>query len=107
VREGAALGVLAGEPDRDPVFEERCERERLGMAPVDPALTQALVAAFQLTQQLWMDLESLGHLQKLLAELEKPLGGHGRGDGRAGVRLRGRLGGRYRRREARPQLVMR
>ena len=41
VRERAALGVLAGEPDRDPVDEERRERERLRLAPVDAALLDA------------------------------------------------------------------
>ena len=34
--EGAALGVLAGQPDRDPVGQQRGERERLGVGPVDP-----------------------------------------------------------------------
>ena len=35
--ERAALGVLAGEPDRDPLGQQRGERERLGVRPVDPA----------------------------------------------------------------------
>ena len=38
VRERAALGVLAREADRDPVLEQRRERERLRLAPVDPAV---------------------------------------------------------------------
>ena len=41
VRERAALGVLAGEPDRDAVDEQRRERERLGLAPVDAALARS------------------------------------------------------------------
>ena len=45
VRERAALGVLAGEPDRDPLDEERGERERLGLSPVDPALLERRRAA--------------------------------------------------------------
>ena len=40
VRERAALGVLAGEADRDAVDEQRCERERLGVPPVDAALVE-------------------------------------------------------------------
>ena len=35
--EGAALGVLAGEPDRDSLGQQRGERERLGVRPLDPA----------------------------------------------------------------------
>ena len=48
VRERPALGVLAGEPDRDPLDEERGERERLGLAPVDPALLERLAAPLEL-----------------------------------------------------------
>ena len=39
VGERAALGVLAGEADRDAVLEQRGVGERLALAPVDPALT--------------------------------------------------------------------
>ena len=39
VGERPPLRVLAGEPDRDPVLEQRGERERLGLPPVDPALS--------------------------------------------------------------------
>ena len=44
MRERAALGVLAGEPDRDPFDEERGERERLRLAPVDAAFLERLRA---------------------------------------------------------------
>ena len=52
VREGPALGVLAGEPDRDALGEQARERERLGLAPVDPALAERLAPALELPQQL-------------------------------------------------------
>src|SRR5207249_2921182 len=35
VREGAALGVLAGEPDRDALDQQAGERQLLRLAPVD------------------------------------------------------------------------
>ena len=38
LRERPALHVLAGEPHRNAVDEQRCIRERLGVAPVDTAL---------------------------------------------------------------------
>ena len=41
VRERAALGVLAGQPDRDALDEQRREGERLGVAPVDAARRRA------------------------------------------------------------------
>ena len=40
VGERAALGVLPGEPDGDPLPQQRGEGERLGVAPVDPALVE-------------------------------------------------------------------
>ena len=52
VRERAALRVLAGEPDRDPVDEERRERERLRLAPVDAALLERLATALELPHEL-------------------------------------------------------
>ena len=41
VGERAALGVLAGQPDRHAVLQQRAEGERLGVAPVDAALVRA------------------------------------------------------------------
>ena len=41
VRERAALRVLAGDADRDAVGEQRRERERLGLAPVDRRLPRS------------------------------------------------------------------
>ena len=40
VRERAALGVLAGQPDGIPSTSRLRERERLGLAPVDAALVE-------------------------------------------------------------------
>ena len=42
VREGAALGVLAGEPDVGALGQQRGERERLGVAELDLALVELL-----------------------------------------------------------------
>ena len=68
VREGAALGVLAGEPDRNPLDQQARERERLRLAPVDPAVVQALAPALELLQQLLVALEALRQLQQLLVQ---------------------------------------
>ena len=35
MREGAALGILPGEADRRALDQERGERERLGVAPIE------------------------------------------------------------------------
>ena len=58
VREGAALGVLAGEPDRDPLAQQRGERERLGVPPVDAALLERVAAALELACELRVDREA-------------------------------------------------
>src|SRR5207342_1026874 len=65
VRERAALGVLAGEPDRNAFFEQRPERERLRVAPVDSTLAQALSPALELPGELWIDLEAVRHANEL------------------------------------------
>ena len=106
VRERAALGVLAGEPDRDSVLEERGERERLRVSPVDPAFAQGLATAFELPCELRVDVEALRYLQELVAELEEPFGGDGRDDCGARVRFRRGLRRWNRGRKARPQLVV-
>src|SRR5437764_1798651 len=72
VREGAALGVLAGESDRDPLHEQARERERLGLAPVDPALLEGLRAAVELLLQLWVDREALRPGDQGSVELAQP-----------------------------------
>ena len=53
VREGAALGVLAGEPHRRAIHQQRREGERLGVAPVDPAFSlQRVVTTLQLLRRV-------------------------------------------------------
>ena len=57
--EGAALGVLAGQPDRRPLHEERCERERLRLRPVDSAaLADRVAPALELRLELAVDAEA-------------------------------------------------
>ena len=80
VRERAALGVLAGEADRDPLDEQAREGERLGLAPVDPALVERAAPALELLRELRVDGEAVGHAQQLLVQLAQPLGGDGRHD---------------------------
>ena len=74
VREGAALGVLPGEPDRDPLAQERAVRERLGLAPVDPALVERLDAPLELPRELRVDGEAVRHPQQLGVELAQARG---------------------------------
>ena len=67
--EGAALGVLAGEPDRHALGEQRRERQRLGVGPVDAALgPERRAAPLELLAQLRVDREPLGPGQQLLVE---------------------------------------
>src|SRR5439155_20008715 len=80
VREGAALGVLAGETDRDALDQQACERERFGLAPVDAALLEGLRAPIELLLQLRMDRELFGHGDERPVELAQPLGGYGSDD---------------------------
>ena len=76
--------VLAGDPDRDAVDEQRRERERLRLAPVDAALVDRVAAALELLHQLRVRREALGDAQQLLVQLAQPLGGDRRDDGVAG-----------------------
>src|SRR5262245_46601908 len=99
--EGSALRVLAGEPDRNPVLEERREGEGFRVPPVDAALTEAVVPPFELAQELRIDLEPLGDLEELLAELDEAVRRDCRHDRRARVRLGGRLRPRNGRRKTR------
>ena len=50
--ERAAAGVLAGQPDRAALEQQRAEREQLADGPVDRALADHRGAALQLRQQL-------------------------------------------------------
>ena len=85
MREGAALGVLTRQPHGDPVEDERAERERLGMPPVDPALVERDEAAFELAFQLGVDREALRHAQQLCGERTELLRRHAGVDRAGGV----------------------
>src|SRR5439155_25318085 len=73
LRERAALGVLAGEADRDAVDEQRGEGERLGLAPVDPALGERGTAPLELAVELRVDREAVRHAKELLVQRAEPL----------------------------------
>ena len=77
VREGAPLGVLPREADRDPVLEQRRERQRLRLAPVDTALGDRLAPPLELALELRMDGEPGRHREELLVERPQPLVGDG------------------------------
>ena len=77
LRERAALGVLAREPDRDAVDEQRGERERLGLAPVDPAFVERGPAPLELARELRVDGEALRYAQELVGEAAQAFGGDG------------------------------
>ena len=75
VRERPSLGVLSGQPDRHPLHEQACERQRFGLPPVDPTLVDRLEPPIELPLQLGVHGETLGDGQQLLVELPKPVGG--------------------------------
>ena len=77
MRERAALGVLARDPDRDPVDEQRRERERLALPPVDAALLERLPAPLELLHQLRVRREPVGRAQELLVQLAQLVRGDG------------------------------
>ena len=107
VGEGAALGVLARDADRDPLDEQAREGERLGLPPVDPALVHALAPALELLQQLLVPLEAVRHLEQLLVQRLEPLRRDGGDDGAAGVGRDPSLLRRLRHRDRRLQPVVR
>ena len=76
--ERAALDVLAGQADRRALGQQRRERQRLGVRPVDPAVgAERLAAALELLDELGMDREALGDAQQLVVEDPQPLGADG------------------------------
>ena len=95
VGECSPLGVLAREPNRNPVLEERGVREGLGLTPVDPSVLDRLAAAHELLRQLRIDRETVRHGQELLVECAEPIGGD-RGDHGVARHHRGGGGLRYR-----------
>ena len=68
VGEGAALGVLAGEANGDPVLEQRRVGERLALAPVDPAVDDRLVTPVELLGELGVDREPGRNGEQLLVQ---------------------------------------
>ena len=81
--EGAALGVLSGEAQRDALGQQRGKGERLGVRPVDVrrgALGERVATAIELFDELGMHREAIGHPQQLIAQLAQARGGHGRVD---------------------------
>src|SRR5262245_157536 len=80
LREGAALGVLAGEPHRMTLQQQRAKCERLGRRPVDAfAALDRLAASFQEPLDGPMYVEALGYRRDLPADLFE------RGERRAGM----------------------
>ena len=71
VRERAALGVLARQADRDAVGQQRGERERLGVAPVDAAVADRRPAPLELRPQLGMHREALGQFEQRVGERDQ------------------------------------
>ena len=59
MREGAPLGVLPREADRDAFLEERAEGERLGVAPVDAALGERSPDGVRADGRAWDSPRSL------------------------------------------------
>ena len=109
--EGATLGVLAGEPHRDTVFQKRRVRESLALAPVDAALRDRLVAALELLGQLRVDRERVRNGEELLVQHAQPVGGDSRDDRVARRRGANGIGRDSRRRrggtDGLPQLLVR
>ena len=107
VRERPALGVLPREADRDPVLEQRRERERLGLAPVDSARLDGLAAPLELAGELGVHREAGWHPEQLLVQRAQAIDGNGRlddvGSPGRGDRLRWR---RRRLGDRRPQPVV-
>ena len=73
--ERAALGVLAGEPDRRALGQQRGVGQRLGVRPVDAAVgAERLAPALELLDELGVDGEALGDPQQLVVERAQALG---------------------------------
>lgn len=68
LHEGAAAGVLAGEPYGDAFHDERTEGRKLAEAPVDAALTGHLLTLLQELLELGVHGEALRNVQMGLAD---------------------------------------
>ena len=80
MRERSALRVLAGEPDRDPLHEQRRKRQSLRLPPVDGSLVQGLRPPVELAGELGMDGEPVGRLEELVVQRAQLLRGNGGDD---------------------------
>ena len=86
MREGAALGVLAGDADVDALGQQRAERQRLGVAELDAAALDRLDPLLERLAQLAVDGEAVGDADQLLVQLLQRLLVDGRLDlGAAGA----------------------
>ena len=75
MRERAAPDVLAGQPHRNVLHQQRCERQRLGVAPVDAAgRRQRAAAPQQLRAHLRMDVEVRRPREQLFVERRERIG---------------------------------
>ena len=78
--EGAALGVLPGQADRCSLDQQRGERQRLRVCPLDAVFGHEHVTTpLELLLQLGMHREALRHREQLLVEPLQRLGVDGRG----------------------------
>src|SRR5258707_746809 len=69
-----------GDPNRRALGQQRGERQRLRVGPVDRGLGsvgQGLAPAVELFDELWMDREAVREREQLVAELAQRLGGDG------------------------------
>src|SRR5690242_8906382 len=74
LRERAALGVLAGQPDSMTLFKQRTERQRLAGRPIDAvAGFDRLGAVVEEALHRAMHMKALGHHGDLLADLAQIL----------------------------------
>src|SRR5262249_14892535 len=80
LRERAALGVLAGQADRNALGDEARKGEGLGVAPVDAASLQRFGTSLELAEKLRMHCEPFRDADELTVELAKALAGNGRHD---------------------------
>ena len=106
MREGPALRVLPREPYRDALLEQRCERQSLRLAPVDPSLGEGLASSLELLRKLGVHLEPGRDLQQLLVQRAQPLDRHRSDHGVSGVPWHARLPWRLGIGEGRAELVV-
>ena len=82
VRERAPDRVLAGQADVGALRQQRGQRQRLGVAELDPALLQGLPAALERLAELAVDLEAVRDPEQLLVQRAQTLSRGRRGNSR-------------------------